>query len=96
MKLLFVIVTIFFFLTNLSYSQNKYKNAEECILDKIILAKNAEASIAVIEACKKLYPIPNNTVTSNPSIDKKKIEQDIKILAEIMELLKVELNKLTK
>ena len=50
----------------------------------------------VIDACKKLYPNINKAENQNPSIDKKKIEEDIKILAEIMELLKVEMNKLAK
>jgi hypothetical protein len=96
MRSVFIATVLITFLTNNSYSQKNYKNAEECILDKITFAKNAEASLAIIEACKKLYPITNNTVNSNPSIDKKKIEEDIKTLAEIMELLKIEMNKLAK
>ena len=95
MRLVFILTAFVFFLTNNSYSQKIYKNSEECILDRIILAKNAEASLAIIEACKKLYPTLGNTSKSAPTIDKKKIEAERKILAEIMELLKVELNKLS-
>ena len=96
MRSTFIVAVLIFLLTNYSYSQKNYKNAEECILDKIVSSKNAEASLAIIDACKKLYPNINKAENQNPSIDKKKIEEDIKILAEIMELLKVEMNKLAK
>lgn len=96
MKSTFIIIISIILLTNYSYSQKNYKSAEECILDKIVSSKNAEASLAIIDACKKLYPITNKADNQNPSIDKKKIEEEIKILGEIMELLKVEMNKLAK
>ena len=96
MRSTFIVTVLIILLTNYSYSQKNYKNPEECILDKIVSSKNAEASIAVIEACKKLYPITNKVDNQNPPIDKKKLEEDIKTLAEIMELLKVEMNKLAK
>ncbi len=96
MRSIFVVTVLIFLLTNYSYSQKNFKNAEECILDKIVSSKNAEASLAIIEACKKLYPITNKVDNQNHSIDKKKLEEDIKTLAEIMELLKVEMNKLAK
>ena len=96
MRSIFVVTVLIFLLTNYSYSQKNFKNAEECILDKIVFSKNAEASLAIIEACKKLYPITNKVDNQNHSIDKKKLEEDIKTLAEIMELLKVEMNKLAK
>jgi hypothetical protein len=96
MRSIFIVTVLIILLTNYSYSQKNYKNPEECILDKIVSSKNAEASIAIIEACKKLYPITNKVDNQNPPIDKKKLEEDIKTLAEIMELLKVEMNKLAK
>ena len=96
MRSIFIFTILIILLTNNSYSQKNYKNDEECILDKIIFSKNSEASLAIIEACKKLYPITNKVYNQNPPIDKKKMEEDIKTLAEIMELLKVEMNKLTK
>lgn len=96
MRSIFIVTILIILLTNFSYSQKNYKNAEECILDKIVSSKNAEASLAIIEACKKLYPIINKVDNQNHSIDKKKLEEDIKILAEIMELLKVEMNKLAQ
>ena len=96
MRFTFIITVLIILLTNYSYSQKNYKNAEECILDKIVSSKNAEASIAIIDACKKLYPITKKVDNQSPSIDKKKIEEDIKVLAEIMELLKIEMNKLAK
>jgi hypothetical protein len=96
MRSTFIVAVLIFLLTNYSYSQKNYKNAEECILDKIVFSKNAEASLAIIEACKKLYPITNKVDNQNHSIDKKKLEDDIKTLAEIMDLLKVEMNKLAK
>ena len=96
MRSTFIVAVLIFLLTNYSYSQKNYKNAEECILDKIVSSKNAEASLDIIEACKKLYPITNKVDNQNHSIDKKKLEEDIKTLAEIMELLKVEMNKLAK
>jgi hypothetical protein len=96
MRSTFIITLLVIFFSNYSYSQKNYKNAEECILEKIVSSKNAEASFAIIEACKKLYPSANNAANSNPLIDKKKIEEDIKILAEIIELLKIEMNKLAK
>ena len=96
MRSTFIVAVLIFLLTNYSYSQKNFKNAEECILDKIVFSKNAEASLAIIEACKKLYPITNKVDNQNHSIDKKKLEEDIKTLAEIMELLKVEMNKLAK
>ena len=96
MRSTFIVAVLIFILTNYSYSQKNYNNAEECILDKIVFSKNAEASLAIIEACKKLYPITNKVDNQNHSIDKKKLEEDIKTLAEIMELLKVEMNKLAK
>ena len=96
MRSTFIVAVLIFLLTNYSYSQKNFKNAEECILDKIVSSKNAEASLAIIEACKKLYPITNKVDNQNHSIDKKKLEEDIKTLAEIMELLKVEMNKLAK
>lgn len=96
MKLILIFTTLLFFFSNNSFSQKNYKNAEECILDRIPLAKTTEASVAIIEACKNLYPTASKTTQSSQTIDKKKIEQDIKTLGEIMELLKTELNKLSK
>ena len=71
MRSTFIVAVLIFLLTNYSYSQKNYKNAEECILDKIVFSKNAEASLAIIEACKKLYPITNKVDNQNHSIDKK-------------------------
>ena len=96
MWFLFINFILIIFFTNNSYSQKIYKNAEECILDKISLSKNTEATLAIIDACKKLYPTSSKTGDGLQSLEKKKMEQDIKTLSEIMELLKSELNKLSK
>ena len=96
MKLILIFTTLLFFFWKNSIYQKNYKNAEECILDRILFAKTTEASVAIIEACKNLYPTASKTTQSPQTIDKKKIEKDIQTLGEIFELLKTELNKLSK
>jgi hypothetical protein len=88
-------ILLFFFLfsfNQITYSKQKYTNSEECILDNVNKTNNAEASLAVIDSCRKLYPnIENKNTLQN--FDKKKIEEEIKNLREILEILKKELVK---
>ena len=86
MKLILIFTTLLFFFSNNSFSQKNYKNAEECILDRIPFAKTTEASVAIIEACKNLYPTASKTTQSPQTIDKKKIEQDINVTSHIIKL----------
>jgi hypothetical protein len=90
-KIIFLFFLLSFF-NHVSYGQKKYSNSEECILENISKTNNAEASLAVIDSCRKLYPNLENKNTLQ-NFDKKKIEEEMKNLREIMEILKKELAK---
>ncbi len=83
-KITLISISLLIFLKANTYSQTTYKNAEECILDKVTKTNNNEASLAVIEICKKLYPELKKSENITQTIDKQKLEQEIKKLAEIM------------